>query len=348
MQPYPGARQRDALLTSRMIAVEAGVSAATVSKVLNRRPGVSPATRERVEQVLSRHRDSRRPSPPPPGLIVDLVLNDLDSQWSAQVVAGACEVLQAAGATMAVSGLQAEPARTAAWLGQLRERRCDGVILVASEPTPRQHLALASRGLPVVVMDPVGAVDAGVPTIGATNRAGAIAATEHLLALGHRRIAHLAGPSHFQSSRARADGFRTAMERAGQEVPHGWLRFGAFDTAAGRAQALALLDDAARTGQPPPTAIFAASDHQALSVCTVLRERGLRVPDDVSVVGFDDLPLTGYGQPPLTTVRQPVREMAALAARTLLRLVAGETVDPPRVEVRTPLVERQSTAPPPG
>jgi LacI family transcriptional regulator len=337
---------RDSRLTVRMLAAEAGVSPATVSKVMNRRPGVSAATRDRVERVLDRHRAHRRPARDRPGLIVDLVLNALDSQWSAQILTAAEEVLRGAGATTAISALHADPARTLAWLDRLHDRRCDGVVLVASEPSPRQHLLLASRGLPVVVMDPVGTVEAAVPTVTATNWAGALAATEHLVALGHRHVVHLPGPATLLCARARADGYRTALRRAGLPVPAGWPRPGGFDTASGHAQTVALLDEARRAGAPPPTALFAASDHQAMGAHTALRAHGLRVPEDVSLVGFDDLPLSRYADPPLTTVRQPVADMAALAARTLLRLIDGGTVDPPRPEVPTRLVERASTAPP--
>lgn len=335
-------------LTVRTIAAEAGVSVATVSKVMNSRPGVAPATRERVERVLQRHRDGRRTRDAHPALIIDLALNELDSLWSLEVVRGAEEALRPAGAALAVVALHGDAAQTAVWLDSLAHRPCHGVILVLTEPNARQHLHLASAGLPVVAMDPVGGVDAGVPTVAATNWTGAANATEHLIALGHRRIAHLAGPRHIMCSRARADGFRSAMRRAALPVPDGWVRHGAFDGESGYAAALALLDEAARAGRPLPTALFAASDHQALGALSALRAYGLSVPGDISVVGFDDLPLTPYTAPPLTTVRQPVADMAAFAAHALLRLIRGDTVDPPRTELPTPLVVRGSTAPPPA
>ncbi|MER7930781.1 MULTISPECIES: LacI family DNA-binding transcriptional regulator [unclassified Streptomyces] len=337
-------RHRTAV-TARMVAEEAGVSPATVSKVMNGRPGVAPATREWVEHVLRRHHERRRPRPRT-ALVVDLALNVLDSLWSLEVVRGAEEVLSPTGASMAVTALHADTDRTAAWLDRLTRRPCDGVILVMSEPSPRQRLRLVSAGVPMVIMDPAGGAGTGLHTVAAANWSGAEAATEHLLGLGHRRIAHLAGPADVPCGRARADGYRSAIRRAGLRVPGDWVIHGGFDRPSGHDGALALFDTALRSGHAAPTAVFAASDHQALGALTALRSRGLRVPQDISVIGFDDLPLAAFTDPPLTTVRQPVADMAGFAARVLLRLIDGDPVHPPRTELPTRLIIRESTAPP--
>ncbi|MFG3157389.1 LacI family DNA-binding transcriptional regulator [Streptomyces sp. NPDC048219] len=334
-----------AKVTISTIAAEAGVSTATVSKVLNGRADVSTATRDRIRQIMARHhyqpRRARRR-----GGVVDLVLNELDSLWSIEIIRGAEEALRDEGVSMMLSAVHGSTAGTNAWLDQLAARRSDGAILVVSDLTPRQRTKLGALGIPFVLVDPVGNVDPTVPTIGATNWAGAIAATEHLIGLGHRRIAHLAGPRQLLCSRARADGFHAAMEAAGLPVPDGAVRYGEFNDPSGRTEMAALLDEADRVGRPSPTAVFAASDLQAFGAYTALRERGLRVPDDVSVVGFDDVPVTRWSDPALTTVRQPLQEMAAMAANTLLRLVDGEDVNLPRVELATHLVVRGSTAAP--
>ncbi|GAA5021433.1 LacI family DNA-binding transcriptional regulator [Kitasatospora paranensis] len=327
------------------IAVEAGVSNATVSKVLNGRSDVSAATRERVQAIMDRHHYQRR-RPRRRGGLVDLVMNELDSLWSIEIIRGAQEALAEAGVGMVLSAVHGTSAGTGEWLEQIAGRRSDGAILVVSDLTPRQRARLAALKVPFVLVDPVGSVDAGVPTIGATNWAGAISAVEHLIGLGHRRIAHLAGPRQLLCSRARADGYRAAMERAELAVPEGWLRFGEFTDRSGRQELAALLDEAAAQGREAPTAVFAASDLQAFGAYTALRERGLCIPQDVSIVGFDDVPVTRWSNPTLTTVRQPLQDMAAMAARTLLRLVDGEQVDLPRVELATRLVARESTAPP--
>ncbi|MFE3637680.1 LacI family DNA-binding transcriptional regulator [Streptomyces sp. NPDC059168] len=333
-------------VTISVIAAEAGVSVSTVSKVLNGRSDVSAETRDRIQRLVDLHRYRRRQGRRRRGGIVDLVLNELDSLWSVEIIRGAEQALHAAGMSMVLSAVHNRSADTGEWLEQMAARRSDGAILVVSDLTPRQRLKLVSMGVPFVLVDPVGTADAGVPTIGATNWAGATAATEYLIRLGHRRIAHLAGPRNLLCSRARADGFRAAMEEADIPVRDGWLRFGEFNDVSGRAETHALFDAAATALEPPPTALFAASDLQAFGAYAALRERGLSIPRDVSVVGFDDLSVTRWSGPPLTTVRQPLQEMAAMAARTLLRLVDGEEVDLPRVELSTQLVERASTARP--
>ncbi|MEU1620739.1 substrate-binding domain-containing protein [Streptomyces sp. NPDC005722] len=340
MSTQPGSK-----VTIGAIAAEAGVSTATVSKVLNGRSDVSAATRERIQQIMARRHYQRRGARRRGG-IVDLVLNELDSLWSIEIIRGAEETLRAAGVSMVLSAAHGSGAATSAWLEQLTTRRSDGAILVVSDLNLRQRTKLTSLGVPFVLVDPVGTVEAGVPTIGATNWAGAVAATEHLIGLGHRRIAHLAGPRQLLCSRARADGFRAAMEAAGLDVPQEAVRHGEFNDSSGYAQTTALLEEAERSGRPSPTALFAASDLQAFGAYTALRERGLHVPGDISVVGFDDVPVTRWTAPALTTVRQPLQAMAAMAARTLLRLVDGEEVDLPRVELATQLVVRDSTAAP--
>jgi LacI family transcriptional regulator len=194
----------------------------------------------------------------------------------------------------------------------------------------------------VVVVDPVGVPSMDVPTIGATNWAGGMRATEHLLSLGHRRIGFIEGPPRLLCSRARLDGYRAALDAAGLAVDDALVRQGDFYHESGFAGGAAMLDLA-----DPPTAIFASSDQMAFGVYEAVRQRGLRVPDDVSVVGFDDLPEVRWSSPPLTTVRQPLAEMGLLAARTVIRLASGESIESPRIELATDLVVRESTAPPP-
>jgi LacI family transcriptional regulator len=194
--------------------------------------------------------------------------------------------------------------------------------------------------MPVVVIDPLNLPSARVTSVGSTNFAGGLLATQHLLDLGHRRIAYLGGPVAAACNQARMHGYRGAMEAGGAPVPDAYMRTGRFSYEhgiAGGAALLALPD--------PPTAVFAGSDETALGVIEAARVRGLRVPEDLSVVGFDDTPVARLAAPPLTTVRQPLREMGAVAVRTALRLAAGERVDSHHVELATELVVRQSTAP---
>jgi LacI family transcriptional regulator len=332
-----------ARITITAIAKEAGVSVPTVSRVVNGRSDVSPQTRAKVEEILSRHGYRQRTARPrgPAGLI-DLVFNDLDSPWAVEIIRGVEDVAHASGVGTVISAIHRRSSSTRQWLQNLRARATDGVILVLTDLPLPIHAELRRLGVPVVVVDPVGAPAMDVPTIGATNWTGGMQATEHLIALGHRRIGFIAGPPRLLCSRARLDGYRAALEAAGLDVDRELLRQGDFYHESGFAGGASLLD-----AQQPPTAIFASSDQMALGVHEAVRQRGLRVPEDISVVGFDDLPEVRWSSPPLTTVRQPLSEMGQLAARTVLRLAAGERVESPRVELATDLVVRDSTAPPP-
>jgi LacI family transcriptional regulator len=328
-------------VTIAAIAEEAGVSVPTVSRVLNGRTDVSPQTRERVEQLLSEHGYRRRASRQRPGraALVDLVFNDLDSPWAVELIRGVEDVTHAAGVGTVVSAVHRRSTSTRQWLQNLRARASDGVIFVTSDVTAPVHTELRRLSIPVVVVDPAGGADADVPTIGATNWAGGRSATEHLVSLGHRRIGLIAGPKLLMCSRARMDGYRAALDAAGIEEE--FVVQGDFMHESGFAGCGQLLDL-----PNPPTAIFASSDTMALGAYEAARQRGMRVPDDLSIIGFDDLPESRWASPPLSTVRQPLAEMGALAARTALRMARGEPIEVPRVELATELVVRDSTAPP--
>lgn len=325
------------------IAREAGVSVALVSKVLNGRADVAPATRSRVEELLTKHSYSpRRLGPRPLTHLIDLVIDELDGAWSLEIVEGVARVAQEHDVATVVSVVKgsAEP-EVQRWLRGVGRRRSDGVVLVVSQLN-RRHLARLIRlGLPVVAVDPAGEPDEAVPTVGATNWSGGFAAAEHLLALGHRRIAAITGPQDVMCSRARLDGFRAAMDRAGLEPDPALQRFGSFTTESGRrlgAELLALSE--------PPTAVFCGSDQQAFGVYAAARAAGLEVPRDLSVVGFDGLPATTWVTPSLTTVRQPLADVAGLATELLLQLVRGQVVASRRVELATTLLVRESTCAP--
>ncbi|MGJ5895694.1 LacI family DNA-binding transcriptional regulator [Streptomyces niveiscabiei] len=332
-----------AKITITEIARRAGVSVPTVSRVVNGRSDVSPATRARVEELLRLHGYRKRPPTAParsPALL-DLVFNDLGSPWAVEIIRGVEEVAHAAGVGTVVSAIHGRTGDAREWMRNLRARASGGVILVTSDLEPTLHEELRILGVPLVVVDPTGTYADGVPVIGAANWSGGLAATEHLLALGHRRIGLIAGPPRLLCSRARYDGYRAALEAAGVPVDDALVVPGDFQSASGFRGTGTLLDL-----PDPPTALFATSDRMALGAVEALRQRGLRVPQDMSVVGFDDLPEVRWSAPPLTTVRQPLADMGKLAVRTALRLAHDEHPDSPRVELGTELVVRSSTAPP--
>lgn len=337
------ARRSAQTATLAEIAREAGVSAPTVSKVLNGRADVAPATRHRVEGLLRAHGYRRRRAEATRSPLIDLVFHELDSAWALEVIRGVENVARVAGLSVVLSESAGRltPGRT--WADQVAARRPHGVILVLSELDESQRALLTSRSIPFVVMDPAGDPGTDVPSIGATNWQGGLAATRHLVELGHTRIGAITGPSRMLCSRARVDGYRAALETAGLPVDPSLIAAGDFHHDAGHRLGLQLL------GRPDrPTAVFAGNDLQALGLYEAARELGLRVPEDVSVVGFDDLPVARWVGPPLTTVRQPLTEMAEAAARLVLDLGRGDaTAAATRVELATSLVVRSSTATPP-
>ena len=324
------------------IAARAGVSTPTVSRVLNRRADVAPRTRERVEKLLHEHGYRRRGvHADERAWLIDLVFNDLDSPWAVEVIRGVEEAAHAAGAGTVVSAIHRRRSSARQWLQNVRARASDGVILVTTALDPDLHEELRRLHIPAVVIDPAGVPDLDVPTIGATNWAGGLAATEHLVGLGHRRVGFLAGRPGLWCSRARLDGYRAGLESAGLTVDPELIAPGDFDYASGFAGGTGLLQL-----DRPPTAVFAASDEIALGVYEAVRQQALRVPEDLSIVGFDDLPQARWASPPLTTVRQPLAEMGVFAVQSVLRLLNDGLLESPKVELATEIVIRESTAPP--
>jgi len=326
--------------TLAAIAAEAGVSLPTVSKVVNGRPDVAPDTRALVERLLGERNYQR------PGLrrgrragLIDLIFNGLDSPWAVEILRGVEDWCAGHSMGAAVSSVRHGHARPASWTSALASHDTDGVILVTSELTMPQLRQVREEGIPLVVVDPVSLPDPDLPSVGATNWAGGLAATEHLVSLGHRRIGAITGPPDYLCSRARVDGYRSALERAGVGFDQALVRHGDFYHEGGFARGGELLDLAER-----PTAIFAGSDQQALGVYEAARQRGLRIPQDLSVVGFDDLPAARWVSPPLTTVRQPLADMGRVAAEMLGDLIEGVPLRSQRVELSTELIVRESTA----
>jgi LacI family transcriptional regulator len=329
----------DSRVTLAAVATAAGVSMATVSKVVNDRSDVAPATRALVKRLLAEHNyvpvNRRRPAVGRSRL-VDLVVRSLDSQWAMEIIRGVTgSDLEAVVSSVADAP---EPGR---WAERVADAGRSGVIVVTSEFTTAQRQVFDRAGIPCVVVDPVDLPDPDVASVGATNWAGGLAATRHLIQLGHRRIGAIGGPPRLLCSRARLDGYRAALDAAGLRFEPALVRDGTFDNTGGFTAATDLL-----AGPDRPTAVFAGSDEQALGVYEAARQAGLSVPADLSVVGFDDLPMAGWASPPLTTVRQPLAFMGRVAAQMLESLIDGVPLDSKHVELATELVERASTARP--
>lgn len=335
------ARSASKPMTVAAIARLAGVSAPTVSRVLNGQAGVALRTRQRVEAVLREH-GYQRSEGSGRLAILELVFHALDSPWALELIRGVEQVAREHELAVVLTEMQGRLTPGRAWTEQVLARRPTGVISVLSELTVAQQSQLAIRNIPLVVVDPTGEPLHETPSVGTTNWSGGLAATRHLVGLGHRRIAMACGPSEWPFCRARLDGYRAAMDSAGLPVDPGLVRASAtLYVADGLEVGTALL-----TLPEPPTAIVTTNDLQAVGVYQAARRAGVRIPEDLSVVGFDDLPFTAWQGPPMTTVHQPLEQMGATAARMIGRLAAGQPLEQHRVELATSLVVRESTAPP--
>lgn len=329
------------------IAAEAGVSVSTVSKVLNGRTDVAPATRERISHLLRRH--GYKPGSSPGFGVVDLLIGQVDCPspaegvhypWADELISGTVQAAREAEHSVAVTSVRSA-ADFDSWLAMATVRGTHGALSVLHLPHGGELQRLATAGIPVVVIDPAEEPGPGVMSVGTTNWQGGLSATRHLIELGHRRIAAIGGPAQLWSSRARLDGYRAAMQEAGLAVDERLVCRDSFSVGGGRQQATHLLALADR-----PTAIVAGNDAQAFGVLQALAEYGLRAPDDLSVVGFDDVQVAAWAAPPLTTVRQPLAAMAATAFQ-MLRAGGGDgTAQAHHMELATTLVVRASTAPP--
>jgi LacI family transcriptional regulator len=327
------------------IASEAGVSLPTVSRVLNKRPDVAPETRQRVQEVLEARGYLKKPNTNVPNIpalkLVDLIIAGwLDSEFYGEMVRGMEEVLVPAGVRLVLSTMHRNQQFVQNWHDQLAQYAPHGAIFLTADDCLAFD-TLSKLSIPFLVIDDNVPMELDIPSIGANNWRSGLLATEHLLSLGHRQIAMITGwPSH-RDTKGRIAGYRTALETAGLHVDPSYLLDSDYSPEQGYIQTHALLD------RPnPPTALIAACDAQALGVYRALYERGLRIPDDISVIGFDDIPTAQWMAPPLTTIRQPLREIGRVAAERLLYMMAGKTLETLRFELASSLLVRSSCTQP--
>ena len=321
------------------VALAAGVSVATVSKAINGRYGVSAETMSNVMNVVAElgyesslvATSMRRRSTNVIGVLVaefEPFALQLLRGVSAALENTDYDVLAYAGTVSAGEHLGWERRS----LSRLGGTLIDGAILVT--PTTTR----AETSVPIVAVDPhIGANDSA--TVSVANIEGARAATEHLISLGHRRIAHLRGRTDLESAQERERGYRSALDAAGISYDPALVADGGYRAADSTAGANAILDL-----PDTPTAVFAANDLSAIEMMRIATKRGLRVPSDISVVGFDDILDAGSHSPQLTTVRQPLPEMGTAAARMLLDILKGH--DPEPIRMSTTLIVRESTSTP--
>jgi LacI family transcriptional regulator len=327
------------------IAREAGVSAATISRVLNGRPEVSPQTRERVLRVMrergfSSNRTARALSGGRSGF-VGVTLPKIQSSYFALLADGIVDALYEYDLRAVLCPTRHERDREIGLLERLMHGTTEGSILILPSESIDELLAVRDSGYPFVVLDPKTPVGQDIPCVSAANTAGAARATEHLLDLGHRRIGAITGPRGWCATEERRGGGPAPPPPAGGGPDPALEVEADFEVPGGRAAAERLL-----SLPDPPTAILGFNDNLASAASQAAVAHGLSLPRDLSVIGFDDAEHAALVTPALTTVRQPLREMARMSVDLLDRLLAGAPLEALRVELATRLVLRESTAPP--
>ena len=333
-------------MTIREIADLAGVSIATVSRVLNGRDDVAVDTREAVRRVIREHgytanRHARGLSAGRTGFVGVLVPLVFPAYF-AEILAGAAEALYEQQMRVVLSPTQHEHAREVSLLDRLMHGGAtDGALIVLPGESSEELERALDAGYPFVVVDPLMPLDDRIPSVSAAHMSGADQAMRHLLSLGHRRIGAITGPPGWVATEDRRRGYRAALAAAGISFDPALEVEADFEITDGEEAAQTLLGI-----RNPPTAVFAFNDNIAIGTMRAARERGLRIPEDVSIVGFDDVEHASIVTPSLTTVRQPLAEMGRTAVSLLVRLLEHQSVETLSIQLATRLVVRESTAPP--
>jgi DNA-binding LacI/PurR family transcriptional regulator len=329
-------------MTMRDVARMAGISKATVSRTIHAPHLVRPETRERVMKIIEKN-----------GYVYDAVAGDLSRKQTsvlglviptirssifAMSTIGIQEAAQAEGFAVLIANSGYDPAAEAEMIRLLQQRRVAGVILTGLEPALKPVLQeVTDRGVPCVVTWQ-SAAEENVSSVGFDNFKAAYQATDYLLSLKHRRVGLICGPKkQVVRVQQRHDGYREALEGRGLPYDPILVVEREYSLIEGKETMRRLL-----TLPEPPTAVFAASDVLAMGALAGAREQGVRVPEDVSVVGFDDIDFAAYCNPPLTTVRVPAYEMGQMAVRVLVNLIQGRETSPQRYLLDTDLIVRGS------
>lgn len=333
-------------VTVRDIAAQTGVSIATVSRVLNDHAHVAQNTRELVQRAVVQL-GAQGPAPRggtirPTAGTVYLRCPYLLTDYFGLIVSSVAETLELHGRQLLLDA--GEAAQTMPVLPTLATRTdISGAILVLPPEPSEDLLALRARGFPFVVIDPRTPMPRDIAAVSAAHFAGARSVTQHLVEHGHRRIGVIAGPDNWLASGARLAGHASVLAEVGVLPDPRLVRSGEATTQCGHRAAHELLDL-----PEPPTALIGFNDKAAVGAITAASERGLRIPDDLSIAGFDDIDIAQATRPMLTTVHQPLQEMGRIAVGLLTRLLEGHRLDALHIELATELIVRGSTGPAPA
>lgn len=327
-------------ITIADVAREAGVSLMTVSRVINDKGEISPATRQHVLEVIERL--GYRPSGIARGLAtrrsgaLGLVVPDIANPFFSEVARGVEDRASAGGYNVFVCNSGESPQRELAILESLEEKRVDGLVLCSSRLAD-DSLRAALDHYPAVVLVNRRPPETQAGAILLADEEGARAATEHLLRSGHTAVGFLAGPLTSYSSRQRSKGYLAALAAAGIQSKPEWVRPCSYQVEGGRESALALL-----TSQPELTALFCYNDLVAVGALLACAQLGRRVPDDLAIVGFDDIPMAALVTPPLTTCHVPRYELGERATQLLLERIGGGSMPNEEIVLHTELIVRAS------
>ncbi len=303
-------------ITIKDIAKKAGVSYATVSRALNNRPEVSEKTRREIQRLAAEM--GYKPNAIARGLVtketftLGLIIPDITNPFFPEVARGVEEAASDAGYSVFLCNTNWDVKKEKTYIELLEEKRVDGLILASVCEDEKSLRDLIDREVPVVLINRV-PEQVSINYVAIDNIKGAQQAVEHLISLGHRRIAYVGGLKQVESTRERLQGYRLALAIHDIPFKEELVRYGTFKKESGYESALALL-----SLPQPPTAIFAVNDILALGVIHAIKDKGLKVPDDVAVVGFDDIPFAAYAEVNLTTVAQPKYTMGEMAAKILI------------------------------
>ena len=326
------------------VAAKAGVSYGTVSRVLNNNPNVNEKTRQRVLEVIDElgyevNRQARGLVNGRSGLI-GILVQDLGTSYIGEIMRGIDMELEMAKYDLSVYTTHRENAKEAGYVSNLTQGKVDGLLLILPRNPVDYMSVLRKRRFPFVLIDHQG-IDNKGPSVGATNWQGAYTAVEYLINLGHKRIGFISGVLDLKCAQDRLEGYRSALKTHHLPYEDQLVVHGDFFQSSGVTAAKVLLELS-----NPPTAIFASNDVMAMGVMDFARHMGKRVPEDLSVIGFDDIPQASMVFPALTTVRQPLEQMGRVATQMLLEFLNNPEKEAHRIELPTQLITRDSCVPP--
>jgi LacI family transcriptional regulator len=325
------------------IARAAGVSYSTVSRIANNYEFVKPATRARVEAVMEElgyvANVKARSLAGGKSQVIGLLVYDLNSSYLVEIVRGIDDELSRLDYDLMLSTTHRRKHKEASVVSRLVQGVVDGLLIVLPRNLEAYVADLSQQQFPYVLIDYTGGNPAS-NAVRATNRVGGQAATEYLLGLGHRRIGCIIGPLSVGCAQERLDGYAAALRAHGLAYDPALVVGGDFLEASGHSALHELL----KLDQPP-TAIFSSSDSMAIGAMRAAVEAGLRVPEDLSIIGFDDIPEAAAHSPALTTIRQPLQEMGRIAVRLLIEHIENPDRMATHIELPTQLIERASCVP---